>query len=140
MEKCKNVKPAVGSGRCYNSNEMMKSAGKNRAAALIAVVAIVGILFGASGNARAAAPALPFGGRIIVAVPGVDCVAITIGPPRPGIYVLRWGVSFLYRWWQVFKPGTAVLGLASIPVPCFMSYVPPVFIVGLFIVRMGTSN
>lgn len=118
----------------------MKYLAKNSITALVAAIAIAGIVLGTAGSARAAGPSVPFGGRIIVAVPGVDCVAITIGPPRPGIYIIRWGVSLLYRWWQVFKPGTAVLGLASIPVPCFMSYVPPVFIKGLFIVRMGTSN
>lgn len=115
----------------------MKHLAKKRVTALIAIIAITGIVFGAVRSAQAAF--VPFGGRIITAIPGVDCVAIIIGPPKPGIYVFRWGISILYMWWNILTPGNLVLGTATIPVPCFMSYVPPVFIVGLFIIRVGTS-
>ncbi len=55
-----------------------------------------------------------FGGRILY-TQECGCSGgwmIAIGPPTPGLYVFQFGVSQLFSFGQIFRPGPAVLGVA----------------------------
>ena len=61
---------------------------------------------------------VPFGGRILTSTPCREGQWITVGPPRPGSFILTAG-SILYAWYQIYRPGPWVKGIARpITVPC----------------------
>lgn len=101
---------------------------------VLCLAIVVGLFLGVVLPARAVY--IPFGGPIIWTVPGDGCLAIAVGPPRPGLYVFQFGLSIPYAWWNLFKPGTFVLGLATIPTPCFIGFFP---VWGALILRVGTG-
>ena len=59
-----------------------------------------------------AIPALNFGGRILTVIPCTcsGTLLVTVGPPKPGVFVYVPGASFLYSFYQIYKPGSFVLG------------------------------
>ena len=54
---------------------------------------------------------IPFGGNILVAVPCTNGLLITVGPPRPGVFLYQPGVSVIHENF-ILKPGAKVLGIA----------------------------
>jgi len=89
---------------------------------LLLIPFILGVLLAGSLGYMTAHPktvnaqaAIPFGGPITTAF-WCTCsagIALTIGPPVPGIYVFQFGTSIPYPFGQVFRPGPWALGLAS---------------------------
>ncbi|OHA02356.1 MAG: hypothetical protein A3C12_00085 [Candidatus Sungbacteria bacterium RIFCSPHIGHO2_02_FULL_49_20] len=73
-------------------------------------------------NVAKAGPAtgglIPFGGRILTSTPCDEGQWITVGPPRPGSFMLTAG-SILYAWYQIYRPGAWAKGIARpITIPC----------------------
>lgn len=91
--------------------------------------------FGVAAEARAALPG-PFGGQIIAARPGNNCLVIDVGPPRGGEYVFVYGLSQLFSFFSL-RPGAWVLGLSGPPFVCFIGKIP--IGAGPAIMIVGTS-
>lgn len=95
----------------------------------------------------AAGGAIPFGGRIIYAVACTCSVpnwGIIVGPPAGGIFIYMPGISRLYAFYSIFRPGPWVLGTAAGGAPCMQvrgnSCVPDERVpAGPVIVIVGTS-
>lgn len=111
----------------------MRHSIQKHAAALIVVIAVVGIVFGMTQNAQAY---IPFGGPIVFMRFGNGCIVLTVGPPRPGEYIFQFGPSLLFAYFSI-HPGARVLGLATVPIPCFAG--PFLIGIGPLILMMGTS-
>jgi len=90
-----------------------------RSASLVVAVVLIMLSAGNFFTNRTVAqelplPPSPFGGRIID-VTACSCSAgfrLTIGPPVPAEnIVVQLGVTKIFMWWQVFRPGPWTLGL-----------------------------
>ncbi|MEX0918947.1 MAG: hypothetical protein WDZ85_03220 [Candidatus Paceibacterota bacterium] len=108
-------------------------------------------------TALAQSAGIPFGGQIIAPpipctcpfTPGVQIIIKPALPAWPTHLVYLPGVSILYQYYQIFRPGPHLLGLvAPTPVPCLMVAPPPFFCrpplapylpAGLPIIMTGTS-
>ncbi|MBI2097826.1 MAG: hypothetical protein HYT46_02765 [Candidatus Vogelbacteria bacterium] len=79
------------------------------------------IFFFGGGYLKASGQGLiPFGGRILVVEYCCNGVAITVGAPRPGRFLITSG-TIIFPFYNVFTPGPNVLGTA-LPAggtPCF---------------------
>ena len=97
-------------------------------------------------KAQAFSLGLPFGGKITSVLP-CTCPAdlgwqITVGPPRPGVYMYQPGFSMLFMNYNIFRPGAWVVGIATTYVPCLQISITgciPVSTGGLLIRLIGTS-
>lgn len=77
--------------------------------------------------AQALTPGLPFGGIITFVVP---CVCsgnaviynIPIGKTSLPALIFQPGISVLYSFYQIYKPGTYILGTYGPPTPCIFLY------------------
>ena len=91
---------------------------------LIAVIiVVVSLLFMLpTGRVKAASFGVPFGGKIrnviVCTCPANFGLQITVGPPRPGIFMYKPGISRLFSYFNIFRPGPYVLGIASGYNPC----------------------
>ncbi|MBI2100633.1 MAG: hypothetical protein HYT47_01270 [Candidatus Vogelbacteria bacterium] len=87
----------------------------------LSVAALGMIFFFFGGGLRASGQGLiPFGGRILVVEYCCNGVAITVGAPRPGRFLITSG-TVIFPYYNVFTPGPNVLGTA-LPAggtPCF---------------------
>ena len=63
---------------------------------------------------------IPFGGRILLVEYCCNGIAITVGAPRPGRFMITTG-SIIYPYYNVYRPGPNVLGTAvpAAGTPCF---------------------
>lgn len=50
---------------------------------------------------------LGFGGRILNTIPCANGLLLTIGPPRPGLYMWMWG-TLTFAWYQLRPPAWAL--------------------------------
>jgi len=88
----------------------MKNKKFNLILALVMAIGAVTLAWG--GRERALGQGvLAFGGRIILVEYCCNGVAITVGPPRPGRFLLTSG-TILYPYYNVYTPGPSVLGTA----------------------------
>lgn len=78
---------------------------------------------------------LGFGGRILKVVPCDNGLMLTIGPPRPGLFMLMPG-SLTFSWYQV-RQGPWALG-AYTPGGVCVLFAVPIPVMGTITV-MGTS-
>jgi hypothetical protein len=82
-------------------------------AVFIAFGIISSVLLIENNRAHAQSAMIPFGGQIENVQYCCDgSVLLTVGPPDPGFYDYRPGVSTLYEYYQVFSEGPWVLGTA----------------------------
>lgn len=100
-------------------------------------VVITSLLLASFVGIAAPAFAIPFGGPIINSRPGNGCVVIDVGPPRGGEFVFQKGVSILFAFFNIIRPGAFVLGLAGLPLVCFLGKIP--IGAGPAIIIVGTS-
>lgn len=65
---------------------------------------------------------LQFGGQItsVFYCPCSANLAIVVGPPSPGVFMYQPGVSMVYAWYQIFRPGPWVLGTYTPGGACMM--------------------
>ena len=104
----------------------------------------MGLLF--SSTTHAVSLTTVFGGKIVSVLP-CTCPAtfgwqITVGPPRPGTFMYRPGISRLFSYFNIFRPGPWVLGTASVYGSCMQispSGCTPGGVGGLIIRLVGTS-
>jgi len=85
------------------------------------MTAVLGLtLFFLGGQLKVSGQGLiPFGGRIMVVEYCCNGVAITVGPPRPGRFLLTAG-AIPFPYYNFYTPGPYVLGTAIPPLePCF---------------------
>jgi len=123
----------------------MISTVKRFAPIIIAALAIVGILF--SNITQAISFGTPFGGRITSVIP-CTCPTnfgwqITVGPPKPGVFMYKPGTSKLFSYFRIFSPGPWVLGTANGYSPCLQisgTGCAPGGSGGLIIRLVGTSK
>lgn len=95
----------------------------------------------------AAVGTIPFGGRIIyttVCTCGGGSWGIKVGPPVGGDFIYQPGVSHLFAFYSIFRPGPWVLGTAAGGAPCMQvrgnSCVPDEVVpAGPVIIMVGTS-
>lgn len=85
---------------------------------------------------------IPFGGRILFVEYCCNGIALTIGPPRPGRFLLTSG-SLIYPYFNVYRPGPNVLGTAipAAGTPCLEAAalcLVPIPVVGI-ITKIGSS-
>ena len=79
---------------------------------LALVVAIGAVTLAWGGRERASGlVGLPFGGPILSVGYCCNGTTITVGPPRPGYFLITAG-SILYPYYNVYTPGPYVLGTA----------------------------
>lgn len=91
---------------------------------------------------------LPFGGIIIKPIfcpcsANVALRIVPIGATSPHIVMFQPGVSTLYAFWNILKPGTYLLGTYGPPVPCLsiVFCIPdPRVIAAPIIIMTGTSQ
>ncbi len=70
------------------------------------------IFFFSAGSLKVSGQGLiPFGGRILFVEYCCNGVAITVGPPRPGRFLITSG-TIIFPFYNVFTPGPNVLGTA----------------------------
>lgn len=85
---------------------------------------------------------MPFGGRIVASIPcpfsGNFLVTImpVTGPPQ---LIFRPGVSTLYKYGQIFRPGPNILGRTIGADVCILSILPPIAIPAPLMQMVGTS-
>lgn len=101
---------------------------------MLIVIAVLPFLFWP----KPAGAFLGAGGRILFVVPCVNGLLLTIGPPRPGLYMWMWGTP-IYAWYELV-PGPNVLINYVLGGICIMPGLIPVIIPALgTIVQIGTS-
>ncbi|MBI4136417.1 MAG: hypothetical protein HY481_02660 [Candidatus Vogelbacteria bacterium] len=87
----------------------------------LAAAALGMVFFFFGGYLKASGQGLiPFGGRILLVEYCCNGVAITVGAPRPGRFLITSG-TIIFPFYNVFTPGPNVLGTAmpTPGVPCF---------------------
>ncbi len=105
------------------------------------------ILILSANKAEALSLMMPFGGKIKSVQP-CTCPAnlawqITVGPPRPGVFMYKPGMSTLFSKFNIFSPGPYVVGIATGYSPCMQASVTgctPTSTGGPLIRLVGTSG
>ena len=84
---------------------------------------------------------LGFGGRILHVAPCADGTLLTIGPPRPGLFMWMPG-TLTFSWYQQWRPGPWALGIyfpgGTCVCPYYQCWAPPIPALGTMI-TIGTS-
>ena len=113
---------------------------------LLALLICVLIISGFPVYANALSLGYPFGGKITSSImctcPASFGWQITVGPPRPGVFMYSPILSRLFSYYKIMIPGSKVLGIASGYMPCMqisMTGCTPLSTGGLLIRLVGTS-